>query len=62
MDTSVDIDSIIDTLEQDRIDDHFKEIAQEPEEYISVPVEQSYTEESTIMDYRQFAGARQILF
>lgn len=33
----------------------------EPEEYISVPVEQSYTEESTRFNYRNFAGAMGII-
>jgi hypothetical protein len=48
-------------VDQTTFDLYNDQMMAEPEEYISVPVEQSYTEESTRFNYRNFAGAMGII-
>lgn len=48
-------------VDQTTFDLYTDQMITAPEEYISVPVDQSYTEESTSFNYRNFAGAMGII-
>ena len=60
-DYTIDPESIIDDLEQQASFNNIEDMKTEPEEYISIPPEMAYTEESTQFDFRQFAGAGAII-
>ena len=48
-------------MEQQASFNNIEDMKTEPEEYISIPPEMAYTEESTQFDFRQFAGAGAII-